>query len=126
MAERTELMDRMPLLPLLLIPLLAAPMLRADEAEHWLDQPLPARPSGSAPRTARYVLADGCPTVSSERVDAHALLEATYLVDLVLAKRPDLRRAMIECGSRLVRARHEHQQRAADESRSRNTEKDSN
>lgn len=50
----------------------------------------------------KYVDAHGYPIVSSERVSNYALKEAAYLVDLMLAKRPDVRKAMVEGGSRLV------------------------
>jgi hypothetical protein len=44
--------------------------------------------------------------VASERVNRYALLEAAYLVDLMLAKRPDVRAAMIRSGSRLCILAH--------------------
>lgn len=47
------------------------------------------------------VSASGLPIVASQRVNPYALKEAAYLVDLMLAKRPDVRRAMIASGSRL-------------------------
>ncbi len=50
----------------------------------------------------KFVSAGGYPIVSSERVNDFALKEAAYLVDLMLAQRPDVRRAMIESGSRLI------------------------
>lgn len=50
----------------------------------------------------KYVEADGYPVVSSGRVSNYALLEAGYLVNMMLAKRPDVRKAMIEGGSRLI------------------------
>ena len=50
----------------------------------------------------KYVSASGYPIVASGAVDDHALLEAAYLVDLMLARRPDVREAMIESGSRLI------------------------
>ena len=46
--------------------------------------------------------ASGYPIVSSAAVDDHALLEAAYLVDLLLARRPDVRDAMVKSGSRLI------------------------
>lgn len=45
--------------------------------------------------------ANGYPIVASARVNSYALREAAYLVDLLLAKRPDVRQAMIRSGSRL-------------------------
>ena len=45
--------------------------------------------------------AAGFPIVASKNVNPYALKEAAYLVNLMLAKRPDVRTAMIESGSRL-------------------------
>jgi hypothetical protein len=50
----------------------------------------------------KYVSASGYPIVSSVAVNDYALKEAAYLVDLMLAKRPDVRKAMIESGSRMI------------------------
>ncbi len=47
------------------------------------------------------IMANGFPIVASAKVDRYALKEAAYLVDLMLAKRPDVREAMIKSGSRL-------------------------
>ena len=47
------------------------------------------------------VSAGGFPIVASAKVSPYALKEAVYLVDLMLAKRPDVRTAMIASGSRL-------------------------
>jgi hypothetical protein len=49
----------------------------------------------------KYISASGYPIVASERVNDYALFEAAYLVNLMLAKRPDVKKAMIESGSRL-------------------------
>ncbi len=46
------------------------------------------------------ISAGGYPIVASEKVDDYALREAAWLVDLMLAKRPDVRDAMIHSGSR--------------------------
>lgn len=45
--------------------------------------------------------ARGFPIVASAKVNPYALKEAAYLIDLMLAKRPDVREAMIGSGSRL-------------------------
>jgi len=45
--------------------------------------------------------ASGYPIVASAAVNPYALKEAAYLVDHMLAKRPDVREAMIKSGSRL-------------------------
>ncbi len=50
----------------------------------------------------KYVSASGYPVVSSANVNDYALKEAAYIVDMMLAKRPDVRRAMIASGSRLI------------------------
>ena len=47
------------------------------------------------------ITAEGLPIVASETVNPYALKEAAYLVDLMLAKRPDVLKAMIQSGSRL-------------------------
>jgi len=50
----------------------------------------------------KYVDAHGYPIISSDKVNDYALKEAAYLVDLMLAKRPDVRKAMVHSGSRLI------------------------
>lgn len=55
----------------------------------------------------KYVSASGYPIVGSARVNDYALKEAAFLVDMMLAKRPDVRKAMIEGGSRLVVMSHQ-------------------
>ena len=47
------------------------------------------------------VSAGGFPIVASEKVNPYALKEAAYLVDMMLAKRPDVREAMVKSGARL-------------------------
>lgn len=47
------------------------------------------------------ISAEGYPIVASANVNPYALKEAAYLVNLMLAKRPDVRSAMIKSGSRL-------------------------
>ena len=49
----------------------------------------------------KYISASGFPIVASEKVNDYALKEAAYLVDLMLAKRPDVREAMIKSGARM-------------------------
>lgn len=55
----------------------------------------------------KHVSASDYPIVSSNRVNDYALKEAAYLVDMMLAQRPDIRRAMIAGGSRLVVMAHD-------------------
>lgn len=50
--------------------------------------------------------ANGFPIVASENVNPYALKEAAYLVNLMLAKRPDIRTAMICSGARLCILAH--------------------
>lgn len=57
---------------------------------------------GLDPFYAKYVEASGYPIVASAEVDDYALLEAAYLVDMMLARRPDVRAAMVASGSRLI------------------------
>jgi hypothetical protein len=52
------------------------------------------------------VSAEGFPIVASAQVNPYALKEAAYLVDLMLAKRPDVRTAMIQSGARLCILAH--------------------
>lgn len=55
----------------------------------------------------KHISAEGYPIVSSEKVDDYALKEAAWLVNLLLAKRPDVRKAMIASGSRLIVMAHD-------------------
>jgi hypothetical protein len=50
----------------------------------------------------KYISANGYHVVSSENVSDYALKEAAYLINLMLAKCPDVRAAMIKSGSRLI------------------------
>ncbi|MEO1995211.1 MAG: PQQ-binding-like beta-propeller repeat protein, partial [Planctomycetaceae bacterium] len=54
----------------------------------------------------KFVSAGGYPVVSSEKVSDYALKEAAYLVHLMLAERPDVRRAMVRSGSRMIVMAH--------------------
>ena len=57
---------------------------------------------GLDPFYKKHVSASGFPVVSSEKVNDFALLEAAYLIDMMLRHRPDVRDAMIQSGSRMV------------------------
>lgn len=59
-----------------------------------------------APFYSKYVTASGFPIVASAEVNDFALLEAAWLVDQMLAQRPDVREAMIKSGSRLCVIAH--------------------
>ena len=50
----------------------------------------------------KYIDANGYPIVSSDAVPDYALLEAAYIVNMMLAKRGDVKKAMVESGSRLI------------------------
>lgn len=58
------------------------------------------------PFYTKYVSASGYPIVSSAKVSDYALREAAWLVDQMLARRPDVREAMIKSGSRLCIMAH--------------------
>lgn len=58
------------------------------------------------PFYTKYVSASGYPIVGSKNVNDYALKEAAWLVDMMLAKRPDIREAMIKSGSRLIVMAH--------------------
>ncbi len=49
----------------------------------------------------KYISANGYPIVASSNVNDYALLEAAYLINMMLAERPDVREAMIASGSRM-------------------------
>jgi hypothetical protein len=61
----------------------------------------PPDPDGIPAFYTQRVKAGGFPIVASAKVDPYALKEAAYLADLMLAKRPDVREAMIKSGARL-------------------------
>jgi arylsulfatase A-like enzyme len=54
----------------------------------------------------KYVSAHGYPVVSSDKVNDYALKETAYLINMMLAKRPDVRDAMIKSGSRMIIMAH--------------------
>ncbi len=55
---------------------------------------------------SKYISVGGYPVVASKKVNDYALKEAAYLINLMLAKRPDVKKAMIESGSRLIVIAH--------------------
>ncbi len=55
----------------------------------------------------KYVEANGYPIVSSGKVSDFALKEAAYLIDMMLAERPDIRSAMVASGSRMIVMSHD-------------------
>jgi hypothetical protein len=58
------------------------------------------------PFYTKYISAHGYPIVSSGQVSDYALKEAAYLVNMLLAKRSDVREAMVKSGSRLIVMAH--------------------
>jgi len=61
----------------------------------------PPDPDGIPAFYTQRIDAGGFPIVASATVNPYALKEAAYLVDLMLAERPDVRDAMIKSGARL-------------------------
>ena len=55
----------------------------------------------------KFISAGGYPIVASERVNDYALKEAAFLVNQMLAQRPEVRAAMIQSGSRLCILAHD-------------------
>jgi hypothetical protein len=82
---------------------------RADGAERAVTSAVPVQavrfeppdPDGIPAFYTQRISAGGFPIVASAAVNPRALAEAAYLVDLLLAKRPDVRAAMIRSGARL-------------------------
>ncbi len=59
------------------------------------------------PFHTKYVSAHGYPVVGSAKVDDYALKEAAYLINMMLAKRPDIRDALVASGSRMIVIAHD-------------------
>jgi hypothetical protein len=55
----------------------------------------------------QQISAGGFPIVASAKVSPYALKEAAYLVNMMLAKRPDVREAMIKSGARMCIMAHD-------------------
>ncbi len=79
------------------------------EAVITSEVPIQAYRFGGVPAFyAQQTTAHGLPIVASKNVSPFAVLEAVHIVDVMLAKRPDVRTAMIKSGSRLcIMAHHE-------------------
>lgn len=58
-------------------------------------------------RYTQNLSAGGFKIMATDRVNPYALKEAAYLVDLMLANRPDAKKAMIDNGSRLIVLGHD-------------------
>ena len=82
---------------------------RDDKAERVVTSEVPVQamrfdppdPDGIPAFYTQRVKAGGLPIVASAQVNPYALKEAAYLVDLMLARRPDVREAMVRSGARL-------------------------
>jgi hypothetical protein len=85
---------------------------REDKSESVATSELPVQAYrfGGIPKFyTQQASAEGFPIVASERVNPYALKEAVYIVNMLLAKRPDVRTAMIRSGARLsVMAHNEY------------------
>lgn len=82
---------------------------REDKAESIINSEVPVQAFrfGGVPKFyTQQVEAHGFPIVASAKVDPYALKEAAYLIDLMLAKRPDVRTAMIKSGCRMCLLGH--------------------
>lgn len=66
----------------------------------------PPDPDGIPAFYTQRASAGGFPIVASDQVNPFALKEAVYLIDLMLAKRPDVRKAMITSGARMCIIAH--------------------
>ncbi|MEW4527371.1 hypothetical protein [Maioricimonas sp. JC845] len=100
------------ILPCLLVMARAVTPLPADEtspagASKTYEVTTPPPELELDPFYQKYVSASGYPIVSSGKVNDYALKEAAWLVDLMLARRPDVREAMIRSGSRLIVMAHD-------------------
>ena len=87
---------------------------REDKSEATVTSVVPVQgfrfdPKGRDGVPAFYtqrVEAHGFPIVASAKVNPYALKEAAFLVDMMLAKRPDVRAAMIKSGARMCIMAH--------------------
>ncbi len=88
---------------------------REDKSEAMVTSTVPVQgfrfdPAGKDGVPAFYtqrVSAGGFPIVASAKVNPYALKEAVFLVDMMLAKRPDVRDAMVKSGARMCIMAHD-------------------
>ena len=84
--------------------LFAVNVFAEDEPQYEVTAPPPEL---KAPEFhTKYIDADGFPIVASDNVNDYALKEAAFLVRKLLAHRPDVKRAMVAGGARLVILAH--------------------
>lgn len=62
----------------------------------------PPKSMNLKPFYGKYFDANGYPVLSSGKVNDYALKEAGYIIEMLLARRPDVKRALVEGGSRMV------------------------
>ena len=86
----------MPIVRSLVLVLLSASFCLAGDADEKYPVTAPPKKLKLDPFYKKYTEAGGYPIVGSARVNDFALKEAAYLVDLMLARRPDVRKAMID------------------------------
>ena len=82
---------------------------RDDKTESIITSEVPVqafRVGGVPSFYTQHADAHGFPIVASANVNPYALKEAAYLIDLMLAKRPDVRDAMIKSGCRMCLIAH--------------------
>ncbi len=83
---------------------------REDKSETMLTSTVPVqayRFGGVPVFYTQRADAHGFPIVASAKVNPYALKEAAFLVDMMLAKRPDVRDAMIKSGARMCIMAHD-------------------
>lgn len=74
----------------------------------------PPSPTGVPAFYTQSLSAHGFPITASAKVNPYALKEAAFLVDQMLANRPDVRTAMIQSGARLCILAHDPTTQQAD------------
>ena len=85
---------------------LAVPSLAvSNETDTFKVQPPPVELKAQRFYT-KYVDADGYPILASDNVSDYALKEAAFLATQMLAHRPDIKRAMVASGSRMLIMAH--------------------
>ena len=83
---------------------------REDQAEVKVTSEVPVqafRFGGVPAFYTQSVSAGGFPIVASAKVNPYALKEAAYLMDLMLARRPDVRDALVKSGARMCIIAHQ-------------------
>ncbi|MFO0912072.1 MAG: DPP IV N-terminal domain-containing protein [Pirellulales bacterium] len=79
-----------------------------SEAQVTCEVPVQAFRFGPLPALyTQHASAEGFPVVASARVNPYALREAVYIINQMLAQRPDVRRAMIQSGAQLSILAHD-------------------